>query len=57
MKPTTNKTLIIFSLLLFFSIFDNSSQTLLFKEESKLFYNEPKTYEINLKDISIMFQY
>jgi len=51
MKHPTNKTLIILSLILFFSIFKNSSPTLLFKEESKLFYNEPKTYELNLKDI------
>ena len=51
MKHPTNKTLIILPLLLFFSIFENSSQTLLYKDESKLFYNQPKTYELNLKDI------
>ena len=51
MKHPTNKALIPFCLLLFVSIFEKSSQTLLFKEESKLFYNEPKTYELNLKDI------
>ena len=53
MKHPTNKTLIILPLLLFFSIFENSSQTLLYKDESKLFYNQPKTYELNLKDMEL----
>ena len=37
-------------ILLFFSLYNNSIQLLLFSEESKLYYNQPKTYELNLKD-------
>ena len=37
--------------LLIFSIYNFSNQLLLFSEESILYYNQPKTYELNLKDI------
>ena len=43
-----SKKLIFF--LLFFSLYNISIQLLLFSEESKLYYNQPKTYELNLKD-------
>ena len=47
MKHPTNKALIILPLLLFFSIFENSSQTLLYKDESKLFYNQDFSNPLN----------
>ena len=37
-------------LIIFLSFFSFSQQLLLFSEESKLFYNKPKTYELNLRD-------
>ena len=37
-------------LILFFSLCSLSNQFLLFSEESKLLYNKPKSYELNLKD-------
>ena len=37
--------------LLLFSLFNISYQILLFSDESKLYYNLPKSYELNLKDI------
>ena len=45
-----NSRNIIFILLLL-SLFNLSTQLLLFSEESKLYYNQPKSYELNLKDI------
>jgi hypothetical protein len=37
--------------LLIYSLYNFSNQLLLFSEESILYYNQPKTYELNLKDI------
>ena len=37
--------------ILLFSLYNISYQILLFSDESKLYYNQPKSYELNLKDI------
>ena len=45
MKHSKNFLLIVFNLVL---IIKKSSSILLFTETSKLYYNKPKTYELNL---------
>ena len=42
-----SKKIFFFLLITFFNF---SLQLLLFSEESQLFYNKPKTYQLNLKD-------
>ena len=44
----SKKILFIFIIL---SLFNISIQILLFSEESRLYYNQPKSYQLNLKDI------
>ena len=46
-----NYLLILFNFIVILSIIIKSSSILLFTEKSKLYYNKPKTYELNLKDI------
>ena len=46
-----NFLLKLFNILILICFLEKSSSTLLFSEKSKLLYNQPKTYELNLKDI------
>ena len=51
MKFLNNFIYITFHLLLLFSNLEKTSSIILFTEKSTLFYNKPKTYELDLKDI------
>ena len=51
MKNNQKLILNLFYFLFLFSTLEKSTSILLFTETSKLYFNQPKTYELNLKDI------